>query len=1127
MIPGPRGITLTERDAPLDKVLQDLRRLTGFDYLVDKECVAEAGLLSFSVKDATISEVMDSCLKQLPVYYRIIRRSINVYPGTYVWGEVVDVEAKAIAGATITAEGRDGGVTATDESGHFHLRLLGRVRLVVVSCVGYEPRQYSVSRSLHLYIPLTGHASELSGVVVSNGFDDIPSDRTPGSYSRLDRELIGRRPSASIVDRLDGVTPSLLVNINIIPGTNQSTITIRGRSTIFSDPEPLIIVDNFPYSGDIHNINPEDIESVTILKDAAAAALWGTRAANGVIVLKTLRGRYRQTPRLSFTSSLTVGQKPDLHYTPVLSSADFIGVEEYLFGKGVYDGSITSPYHPVLSPVVEILNQHRQGLLSDADTAAMLGQLRGQDTRRDLDRYWYQPPINQQYWLGLQGGGATNRYALSAGLDQDIASLVRNGYRRITLSGNQTYMIIPRTLELNTSLAFAGSNTYLNNSGIQSNLPYLKLVDPSGNALAVPYQLRMGYVDTVGAGRLLDWHYRPLDELHNANNVIRLTDWRLNIGLHYTIFKGLQAQALYQYGQGLSDQQNLQSLLTYYTRNLINEYTQPGPAGQLSYPIPMGGILDETQNSYQSHNGRLQIDFYPGLGAGHQLHLLAGSEVQDVEGRMKFSRTYGYNPDAQSGLPVSSYTTAYSQYSSGFTATIPYLDNNIATSDHYWSYYANGNYQYLERYTLSASARVDQSNLFGVDINHKTLPLWSAGAGWELSREDFYPQGWLSLLRLRVTDGYNGNVYKTVSGYTTANVFPFPTAGITNGYLNTYGAPQAAITNPPNPGLRWEQVHVVNTGLDFGSRDSLLGGSLDYYSKSGQYLIGAAGLDPTSGNTQYTANVANMVTHGIDLTLHTQLPVGRVRWNSVLLFNYVRDKVTHYLIQPPTIQTFLNPQSINPLVGHPLYSVYALRWAGLDPKTGNPQGWVDGQPSQDYTTLIGSTDYHTLIYKGPVNPPFFGSWRNGVTWKQWGLSVNIVYKFGDYFTRPSIQYTALFNGISQGHPDYDRRWQHPGDEQHTNVPSMIYPASSTRDSYYASSTVLVEKGDLVRLQDIQLSYDLTKKTLHRLPLQSLRIYGYGNNIGLLWTANRKGIDPDVLSSLPNPRTVTLGIKMEF
>jgi outer membrane receptor protein involved in Fe transport len=278
-------------------------------------------------------------------------------------------------------------------------------------------------------------------------------------------------------------------------------------------------------------------------------------------------------------------------------------------------------------------------------------------------------------------------------------------------------------------------------------------------------------------------------------------------------------------------------------------------------------------------------------------------------------------------------------------------------------------------------------------------------------------------------------------------------SGLQPGFLNSFGAPAATITNPPNPDLRWEQVHVVNAGLDFAVTDSLLQGSVEYYSKRSAYLIGPASLDPTTGNVQYTANVANMVTHGMDVTLRSRLPVGEVIWSSVALFNYVRDKVTRYLVQPPTIAPFLTPQSINPLVGRPLYSLYALGWAGLDPLTGNPRGWLNGSRSQEYGSLLNSTDFHTLLYQGPANPPLFGSWRNDVHWKQWGLSVNLVYKFGHYFIRPSIQYLNLFYGNSAGHPDYALRWQHPGDEAHTSVPSLVYPADGMRDSFFCTTKI--------------------------------------------------------------------------
>jgi len=301
-------------------------------------------------------------------------------------------------------------------------------------------------------------------------------------------------------------------------------------------------------------------------------------------------------------------------------------------------------------------------------------------------------------------------------------------------------------------------------------------------------------------------------------------------------------------------------------------------------------------------------------------------------------------------------------------------------------------------------------------------------------------------------------------------------------------------------------------------------------------LIGESPIDPTTGVTSFTGNTANIRDHGVDLTLHANNTFGAFRWNSVLLFSYVRDKVTKYEQIQAAVNNYLTVNTLNPLLGHPLYSVYALRWEGLDDLAGNPQGYLNGagqtpgKVTEDYNAILFSPDLSNLIYKGPASPPYFGGWRNNLFWRQWGLSCNIVYKLGYVFRRTSINYTTLYGGNSPGHPDYDRRWQNPGDELHTNVPSRPIPILATtqsRDNFYQNSEVLVENGDLVRLQDVQLTYDFSRAAHPKLPMEQLRIYLYANNLGLIWKANHSGIDPDFVSTVPNPRTLALGIKASF
>jgi hypothetical protein len=255
--------------------------------------------------------------------------------------------------------------------------------------------------------------------------------------------------------------------------------------------------------------------------------------------------------------------------------------------------------------------------------------------------------------------------------------------------------------------------------------------------------------------------------------------------------------------------------------------------------------------------------------------------------------------------------------------------------------------------------------------------------------------------------------------------------------------------------------------------------------------------------------------------------IGTVRWSSVLLFSYVQDRVTVYKEKIGPVSTYFVANVINPFVGRPLYALYALEWKGLDPQTGDPQGVLGGKVSKDYGSILNSGNLNDMVYMGPSTPRAFGGWRNSLVWHQWGLSWNIVYKLGYVFRRNSIFYSQVYNGTSAGHSDYERRWQNPGDEKLTNVPSMIYPFDRTRDGFYQNSTVLVEKGDHIRLQDLQLSYELTRPAYPRLPVSMVRFYLYANNLGILWKANHAGIDPDYVTGMPNPRTLAIGMKTDF
>ena len=1125
-------VTLSYKNSPLRTIFDDIEKQTGYFFFYDRARLRLAGLATVHVKAVTLEKALDLCLKDQPIKWVIAGTTITLEqigasgqdppktatPPLVVKGTIFNENDEPVPRATVFIKGTETQVAAS-ENGLFSLTADSNAHLFI-SSVNYETQEVALSGRTEVNVRLKRTVAELSQAVVSSGYQKLNGGGLTGAFVKIDNELLNRRVSSNILDRLDGITSGLLFNKNNTTGLNQSTISIRGRSTIYANPEPLIVLDNFPYTGDINNINPADIESITVLKDAAAASIWGTLSGNGVIVITTKKGKYNQPVRVSFTSSLTVGGKPDLYYTPILSSADYISVERILFKKPYYTDWENDPGHRVISPAVEIMIKNRDGKISDADANAQLDALSRVDTRNDLEKYFYRNSINQQYALNLSGGYTNHHYYFSAGYDKNLSNAVGNGYNRVTLNASNTYALLKQKLELSAGIIFSAAKTTNSNSARQPmpSYPYLQLAGADGGPLPVYTGFRQPYKDTAGGGNLLNWNYKPLDELRLADDVTHLTDYRINLGLKYNIIKGLDAALNYQYNKGSTDERNYRSQSTYFTRDLINQYTQITPAG-LSRAIPLGGIFDKSVNDYEVNNIRGQVNYSHTWKEEHELTAIAGAELRRLDGGINITRQYGYDKDRRTSVKVD-YLSSYYIYPAPFVPVkIPMVDVDKSTAEHYISYYSNAVYTWKHRYIVSASARLDESNLFGVKTNQKGVPLWSGGLAWIVSKEDFYRcDDWLPYLKLRITDGYNGNVDRTVSAYTTI---------IVNGGVNLYGASSATFNSPANPSLRWEKTNMLNAGIDFAFRHDRVSGSLEYYIKKGRDLIGNSPLDPTTGFTSFKGNTADMSGKGLDLLLNIKSNNKSFRWYGTVLLSYTTDKVTSYKVKQSNISLYYNALYFNPLQGNPLYSVYALKWMGLDSQTGDPLGFLKGNTSSDYNSLVSSTDFRDLIYKGPANPTVFGSLRNTFSWKQLELSFNITWKFGYYFRRPSITYYDLYRGASPGNADFDRRWQKTGDEKTTNVPSMNVPGDFQRDDFYRYSEVLVEKGDHIRLQDMRLGYELKKEQVKKLHLRGAQLYVYANNIGLLWKANDKGIDPDYITGIPNPRSLAMGVTIDF
>lgn len=1040
-----------------------------------------------------------------------------IYMSLLLLCSFVGVKAQQLSGKVVTETGALSGAsisidnvfkTRTNEEGYFTLTLSQLPFRLKISSVGHESVDTLISAvpKMPLLFLLKSHVSQLNEVKVSTGYQQTSVEKLAGSYDLVDNQRYNEQVGTNVLERLEGVASSLSVDRK----TNRPSINVRGLSTLNGVRGALVILDNFPYEGDINNINPNDVEHITILKDAAASSIWGARAANGVIVITTKRGQYGQSLKLNYSANVSVSAKPNLNYISRMSTSDFIDMEMFLFEKGFYTSMERPTSSAPLTPVVELLIAKRDGKISAAMADAQIASFRQQNNIDNYTAYFYKAQVNRQYALGLSGGEQKQWWAASVGYDQNSSNLNAN-YDRLNLSFKNGYRPI-KDLELGIaayytqSISRSGQMEYSSIRATNGDLPpYVNFVDERGNALPVMNQYRNAYLNTFsGIEQLLDWNYYPAEEALLSPSSTKLQDLMLNLNAKYQ-WRGFSAQVLYQYGKQTAVGEQFYEGNSYYARNLINTLTQVA-GGTVKRPIPLGTIYDYANQQYTRHHVRGQLEYKNTLAQKHELNVFAGAEIRDEFSLNDKFRRYGFDKTFGSSVPVD-FANNYPRFFGNGQISIADNSDQYYATNRYVSLYANAGYTYLNRYTLTASVRRDASNLFGLNVNDQWNPFWSVGASWQMNKERFFK--WkVDYLRLRASYGVSGNVNPNMAAVTT----------ITSNSISTFTRlPTTNFKNFRNPELRWENTYMFNLGLDFAILDHRLKGSLEYYRKRGTDLFGLAEMDPTAGiGNVMTKNVAAMKGSGLDLNLQWQHVKGIFNWQSDLNFSWNRDEITDYYLPTNSGNILVFGTSrITGQVGRPVYALYSYQWGGLDGQKGSPIGFVNGQASTDYAYITASARTpNEMVYHGRVMPAYFGALGNTFNYKGLSLSIRFSAKLGYFFRRSTISYGDLI-GSRKGHGDYAKRWQKPGDELRTNVPSFIYPNFSARNTFYEYSEVTAERGDHIRLQYVNLGYAAFKHSRYK-ALRDLQLFAAGNQLGIIWAVNRQGLDPDYPNLPPRP-----------
>lgn len=1014
--------------------------------------------------------------------------------------------------------------TQTGEDGSFALQLKGAADTLLITHVGFSPYRISVAPGAARDISVVLHAptAELEEVTVSTGLQKIPRERVTGSFSFVNNNQLNQQVGRDVLSRLKGQAPGVLFDDSKAKGANKRlNFTVRGLSTINSNQDPLVILDNFPYEGDLSNINPNDIESISILKDAAAASIWGSRAGNGVIVITSKKGKLNQPMTINFNTNLILTQRPNLYTLPSIPSAEYIGIERLLFDNGYYEYDLTNPFRTAVSPAVEIFASQQSGAITEEQATAALNRLSTFDTRESFSRF-YSNGLNQQYSLSAAGGSQRNIYYLSAGYDRS-AGVLNDKLQRITVKADNQLrptknLQVGLTVTYTNNATKSGHPDYDGFNAGGGRPPYLRFAGDAGEPLAVPKWLRQGYADTAGAGLLLDWNYYPLtDDQHSVTTNTR-EELLGSILLQYELFKGLQLETRYSYQQQSLNGQVFHDPDSYEARFMINKFSQPDPSvGTVRYLVPTGGILNRSVEKITAQNGRAQLNFQHEWGS-HALSSLAGFEVRQIISDTRTTTTYGFDETLFVGGLVD-HTNAYPAYFSGFPEFIPSGMSFGQTNNRFVSTFANAAYTYKSRYTATASIRRDASNLFGVRTNDKWNPFWSAGLGWNISRQPFYRSKLIPYLKLRATYGFSGMVDQTQSAVTVIN---FGLRSFVTGF------PTAGVTRYANPDLRWESVRTVNVGIDFATKANRLSGSIEFYQKKGTDLFGYAPVDYTAGvnDAALTRNVASMAAKGMDITVNSANLSGAFSWNTSILLSLYTDKTLSYYHTPAYVYPPQRGVTISPIEGKALHAIAAYRWAGLD-DNGDPLGFVNKEISKDYQLITRSTtSIDSLRYFGSASPRVFGNINNSLSWKKFTISINIGYKFGYYFFRPVTDYANFFS-LGRVNSDFAQRWRQPGDELKTSVPSFYYPADPARNGFYSGLEANVQRADHARLEYINLEYAFSGREFRSSIMKGLKLYANLGNAGIIWRANDIGLDPEYPDALAPARTYAFGLRTSF
>lgn len=1056
-------------------------------------------------------------------------------------GVVADENGSLLPGVTIHIKGEKKG-TITDTQGHFKIDVDSKSTVLVFSYLGMKDLEYHLTAKSTSPVTITMESdSYMMNETVVTGYQKLKRENATGSFQTISATDLDNKYMSNLTEGLEGKIAGLVKYNNGV----SDGLTIRGVGSLKASTSPLVVVDGLPINGTLQDVNQYDIDKITVLKDAAAAAIYGARASNGVIVIVTKKAQNEKLS-IEFNSDLTLNNKNNYDDYRYCNASEQLEIEQdnfnwmcnnenaysYLMKQYKRRGSL-------MTPITRLMIQHKNGTVSDDVYNNTINTWSKNSYRDEWQDEMEHNRFVQQYNLGLRTKGRYLNSSIIINWKGDNTQEVNQYNNQLSLqyTGNVVvtkWMNLDFGTTINNTRSKSNVNGYMGLCELTSFAEYQSMYNEDGS----PARLK-GYVAldepslSNAAYGLKDEGFVPLDELHKNYEKGRNTYTRSFIHLNVYPIPELKLSAMFQYEDMNVRSENLIEGDSYSMRHLYNLYTSNGV-----HYLPEGGLMTVKSGESNYYTFRTQATYDKTFAEKHEINAVAGFEYRQTYDRTTTNQMYGYDEQTltnTTGLVnfkdlVNLQTT---DLGSLYSPEYCLVSSDVADVTHvkhkYQSYYATANYTYDKRYSASASYRVDKADLFGADSKFRSRPLWSTGISWNMQNENFMKRlTWIDMLKLRVSYGVMGNINSNYSSYLTATI----------GTSDLYGDKTATLNTPPNDQLRWEKTRTWDAGFDFSILSHRLTGSFDVYNKKGSDILSNIDIDPTTGwNSLYTNN-ANTVNKGFELQLSGDIlkavNTDNVGISADFTLAYNKNKITKLNHVPTSGSSALNSYR----EGDPVNSLYSFRFdhVGTDENGYQQIYWKKADGTISNENLYSSTfTPQDIEYCGSLDPKWSGSFTPTITYKRFSLSGMFVFYAGHYFRATADEWT-IDNSYSYGSAvpkSYLKYWR-ASEQERKGMLGNGYMMKDihiyTDDLYYCDQDV--DHADYMKLRNIVLGYNFSDNICHRLGLASLRLRLQMNNV-CTWVRNKAGIDPEQVNpvtgkiGLRTPKSYTFSINANF